>query len=250
MCTMGVLVKLLTSRLILIPGTIFLVVLAGTVYGLFEFRGPLRNIKPLDWTSSRLAYINDYNDVNSVLLLSVWIAGTGNQIYRTDDGDGSLTLNLPQDINTVSTPQFFGVIFTDQDVAPNTPGELVYDNTVTGLADGALAWYDDDEVRYLVDLNSPPSNDDYVVAYDANTDAFYMKVDSGGIAWTTPVPGNPDDPGDAGDVAYDTSYLYVCVAGNTWKRAALSTWAGVYDVLLLETGDQLLLETGDAMLLE
>jgi len=91
---------------------VVLTVLVGPAFGIFFFRGPLRNIKPLDWTPSRLAYINDYNDVNSVLLLSAWIAGTDNQIYRTDDGDGSLTLNLPQDINTVSSPTFVGLTLT------------------------------------------------------------------------------------------------------------------------------------------
>lgn len=32
------------------------------------------------------------------------------------------------------------------------------------------------------------------------------------------------DTGAAGQIAYDTNYFYVCVATNTWKRAALSTW--------------------------
>jgi len=30
--------------------------------------------------------------------------------------------------------------------------------------------------------------------------------------------------GTAGEVRLDTSYIYVCTANNTWKRAALSTW--------------------------
>ena len=42
------------------------------------------------------------------------------------------------------------------------------------------------------------------------------------------VPGGPPaaatDPGLPGEVRYDSSYVYVCVADNTWKRAALSTW--------------------------
>ena len=34
--------------------------------------------------------------------------GTTNQIYITDNGDGTLTLSTPQDINTTSTPTFAG----------------------------------------------------------------------------------------------------------------------------------------------
>ena len=30
--------------------------------------------------------------------------------------------------------------------------------------------------------------------------------------------------GTAGEVCWDASYVYVCVATNTWKRAAFSTW--------------------------
>jgi len=30
--------------------------------------------------------------------------------------------------------------------------------------------------------------------------------------------------GNVGDIAWDASYVYVCVATNTWKRAALTTW--------------------------
>ena len=29
---------------------------------------------------------------------------------------------------------------------------------------------------------------------------------------------------DAGDICWDSNYVYICVATNTWKRAALSSW--------------------------
>jgi hypothetical protein len=38
------------------------------------------------------------------------------------------------------------------------------------------------------------------------------------------VPATATSPGTAGDVAYDATYIYVCIATNTWKRSALSTW--------------------------
>ena len=37
-------------------------------------------------------------------------------------------------------------------------------------------------------------------------------------------PASAADTGAQGDIAWDTSYIYVCTATNTWKRAALSTW--------------------------
>ncbi|MEO1169917.1 MAG: hypothetical protein AAFW97_14525 [Pseudomonadota bacterium] len=37
-------------------------------------------------------------------------------------------------------------------------------------------------------------------------------------------PSTASDTGTAGQIAYDSSYFYVCVATDTWKRARLSTW--------------------------
>ena len=41
---------------------------------------------------------------------------------------------------------------------------------------------------------------------------------------TPDVPSTASSSGNKGEIAYDSDYIYVCVATNTWKRAALSTW--------------------------
>jgi hypothetical protein len=38
-------------------------------------------------------------------------------------------------------------------------------------------------------------------------------------------PAAADSTGTAGQVAYDSSYFYVCVATDTWVRTALDTWS-------------------------
>lgn len=38
------------------------------------------------------------------------------------------------------------------------------------------------------------------------------------------VPAAANSAGTPGWVSYDSDYLYVCVATNTWKRVLLSTW--------------------------
>lgn len=40
----------------------------------------------------------------------------------------------------------------------------------------------------------------------------------------TRTPASASAAGTAGDFCYDGNYLYMCVATNTWKRAALATW--------------------------
>jgi hypothetical protein len=37
-------------------------------------------------------------------------------------------------------------------------------------------------------------------------------------------PASASATGIAGTIAWDTSYIYVCTATNTWKRVAIATW--------------------------
>ena len=41
---------------------------------------------------------------------------------------------------------------------------------------------------------------------------------------TDAAPASATDTGVTGEIRYDANYVYVCVATNTWKRVALSTW--------------------------
>ena len=76
----------------------------------------------------------------------------------------------------LTAPTFItGITLTGADADPaTTGGNLRFDTTVTGLETGALAWYDGDEIRYLVDLDTLPVNDGYFVSYNATDDRFVM----------------------------------------------------------------------------
>ena len=37
-------------------------------------------------------------------------------------------------------------------------------------------------------------------------------------------PASATATGTTGTIVYDSNYIYVCVATNTWKRVAISTW--------------------------
>jgi hypothetical protein len=39
-----------------------------------------------------------------------------------------------------------------------------------------------------------------------------------------PAPATAASPGTAGQVAFDAGHIYVCIATNTWVRAALVTF--------------------------
>lgn len=40
----------------------------------------------------------------------------------------------------------------------------------------------------------------------------------------TYVPANAAASGTVGQLSWDSSYVYICVATDTWKRANISTW--------------------------
>ena len=41
---------------------------------------------------------------------------------------------------------------------------------------------------------------------------------------TSRTPSSATDTGNQGDIAWDSSYIYICIDTNTWKRTAISTW--------------------------
>ena len=53
---------------------------------------------------------------------------------------------------------------------------------------------------------------------------FAAKFSSNVVIAGTYVPTANTSPGVAGQIAWNSGYIYVCVATNTWKRAAISTW--------------------------
>ena len=38
------------------------------------------------------------------------------------------------------------------------------------------------------------------------------------------VPSSASDTGTAGQLAYDSDYIYVCIAEDSWKRVGISSW--------------------------
>ena len=53
-------------------------------------------------------------------------------------------------------------------------------------------------------------------ALDVNDDTIRVR--------TAKTPASAAATGNAGDICWDTSYIYVCTATNTWKRSAIATW--------------------------
>jgi len=58
-----------------------------------------------------------------------------------------------------------------------------------------------------------------------NTPTKVLDINSNSLRLrTAKTPSSATDAGEVGEIAWDENYIYVCVATNTWKRTALSTW--------------------------
>lgn len=73
------------------------------------------------------------------------------------------------------------------------------------------------EVTRLIDVKSFQHDD------DAHTGSA-KRATAAGLVGLVAAPAAADSAGTAGTIAYDASYIYVCVAANTWLRAAIATW--------------------------
>lgn len=51
---------------------------------------------------------------------------------------------------------------------------------------------------------------------DVNSDILRLR--------TAKTPASAGASGNTGDICWDASYVYICVATNTWKRVAIGTW--------------------------
>lgn len=68
-----------------------------------------------------------------------------------------------------------------------------------------------DDVGYVGIGTTSPSE-----GLDLNNDAIRVR--------NTRTPASASATGTTGTICWDASYIYVCVATNTWKRTAISTW--------------------------
>jgi len=114
--------------------------------------------------------------------------------------------------------------------APGDTASLLFQTGFSGRAEMGLAGGDDFEVKVSDDgaifrqaVVAEASTGLARFPQGARTAA--LEVDGDSLRVTQPrTPGSASDSGAAGQIVWDADYVYVCVATDTWKRAALSSW--------------------------
>ena len=63
------------------------------------------------------------------------------------------------------------------------------------------------------------------IGIDTDTPLVKLDINDNTIRVRTPgTPSSASDFGAQGEIRWDADYVYVCVATDTWKRVAISTW--------------------------
>ena len=103
---------------------------------------------------------------------------------------------------------------TWQDGGSGNTQVSISDTIPAGSASAGDLWWESDTGRlkiYYQDVDSAQW-------VDVNAPLRQDRIASTGA------PSSATDTGVAGDIRYDSNYVYIAVGTNTWKRAALTTW--------------------------
>jgi len=112
-------------------------------------------------------------------------------------------------------------------VSNNSTNLAIYLAAGSAFAEGA--WRSRTGLEVYIPNTPPVSGNEscYVTAVSVGGVA-YPAVSAGGVGYGLPLrvaaPASASSTGVAGTIAYDSNYFYQCVATDTWKRTALSTW--------------------------
>jgi len=175
-----------------------------------------------------------YNDVANSLTLSLNFTEfdttsitEGTNLYYTQARfdtafTAKSTTNLSEGTNLYYTQARFDTAFTAKSTTNLSEGTNLYytqarfdtaftAKSTTNLSEGTNLYYT--STRANTDIDSRV------------TKSFVELLDiSVGKISSTAAPSTATSTGTAGEIRYDAQYIYICVATDTWKRVAISTW--------------------------
>ena len=127
--------------------------------------------------------------------------------------------------DSITTGQYNTIIGSTADVNAATDNNSIvigalaagHGSNIAVIGNGSItAWHPGGDNGVDLGSTSYSFKDAYV---QGRVNAGNYKVDALNTA-----PSSASDTGTVGEIRYTADYIYVCVASNTWKRAAISTW--------------------------
>ena len=100
----------------------------------------------------------------------------------------------------------------------STSPEVVINDGSTSLMDFRVESDNNTHMIYVDGANNKVGigTNQPEAALDINSDSIRLR--------NSTAPSSATDFGHQGEIRWDTQYIYICVATDTWKRVALSSW--------------------------
>jgi len=203
--------------------TLSLIILLCLNYGLYGQTlgnvlegadGLVHEIKARHWFSANLSANGDHthdanNKISTVIELGGWTMSSGVGVislgsFQLDSAAAAL---IAPAINIDATTLF------DLDVGASN------ESSFTMLDDNITINQDAGEIE-ITGLDRDDAEDD-IVGISSGSGKIVLKRASN-IA--TQTPASAGAAGQAGDIAYDGTYIYICINTNTWRRILHATW--------------------------
>lgn len=201
----------------------------------------------LDGNGNQILVFNSNASATNQLMISNRATGAAPSLHAVG-GDTNISLNLVTkgtgvvqnngvDLVSVSATQTLtNKTLTSPTLNTPTINSLIVGNSTVFDANGNVMFQFNPQassVNYYKFWNAPTGSSPQIIVQgsDTNIDLVLgakgtgtVKVGANPVVVNVAVPASATSAGVAGQRAYDSSYVYVCTATNTWKRAALSTW--------------------------
>ena len=186
-----------------------------------------------------LFFGDDYNYLKLPREGNVAISANGSTWNFNSDGNltlpasGSINFSNSYSILTgLATESFVtgqGYITSVPTASHSQLGIVKVDNSTIVINDGVISSVGNNSV--IPPSAVAPSNPvDGELWYDTISGKIFVYITDAWVDTNTsiplagPAPLTASSAGTLGQIAYDSSYVYICVATNTWKRSNLTTW--------------------------
>ena len=130
----------------------------------------------------------------------------------------TISVNALSDVNTAGASvndvlKWTGAAWTAQAESGGGGGaNVTISDTAPGGASVGDLWWESDKGRLKIYYQ------------DVDTTQWVDASPPLAPALSSNAPATASSAGSEGDIRFDSGYVYVCIATNTWKRAALTTW--------------------------
>lgn len=164
------------------------------------------------------------NDLVGLTMVNHTFPVIGSNIKFQTTGSGSYTTDLRWvfvGLNQLDGTPVSGVtdvLNVGDRVRANSSGVM----TLGKFSNGEIR--SDRNVILNADYNNDSGSPESEVIFKTDN-AERVKINASGLLITNAkTPSSASDLGNTGQIAWDSNYVYVCVATDTWKRAAIATW--------------------------